>query len=355
MENKFLDTLKTCQRVTGHKKQTIKEVMTIFNELGDEVPDFYGNGEVINNFEEIIATELGTDGSVFYPSGTMAQQIALRIWCDRNELLKVAYHPLSHLEIYEQDGLKVLHNIETILLGEKNRLFTIEDLKKLDQVSVVLFELPQREIGGQLPEWNDLVGMIKYCKERGFKTHLDGARLFECLPYYDKTAKEVVDLFDSAYISFYKGFGGITGAILAGSNDFLTESKIWKRRHGGDLYQLFPYIVSAQKKFELRKDRMKDYYQNAVKYAKMLNTIKGFKTIPEIPVSNMFHLYIDGDMLEITSQLVTTMEETNLGLIPSLRQNESGNFCEISIGDMFNEIGEKHIQKAIEVLKELRK
>lgn len=56
----------------------------------------------------------------------MAQQIALRIYCDTKSLYKVAYHPLCHLEIHENDGLKTLHPIETILLGEKNRLFTLK-------------------------------------------------------------------------------------------------------------------------------------------------------------------------------------------------------------------------------------
>lgn len=78
-----------------------------------------------------MAQYLGKASAVFFPSGTMAQQIALRIWCDQKELYKVAYHPLSHLEIHEEDGLKKLHGIEPILLADKDQVITLEDVEDM--------------------------------------------------------------------------------------------------------------------------------------------------------------------------------------------------------------------------------
>ncbi len=85
---------------------------------------------------------------------------------------------------------------------------------------------------------------------------LDGARLFESLPFYQKSAADICVLFDSVYVSFYKGIGGIAGAILAGDRDFIEEAIVWKRRHGGDLISLYPYIPSADYYFNQRIDRM---------------------------------------------------------------------------------------------------
>jgi threonine aldolase len=141
--------------------------------------DIYGTGRIINDFEKEIAQLLGKESAVFFPSGTMAQQIALRMWSDKLGLKKVAYHPLCHLEIHEKDGLKVLHHLESILLGSSDRLFTIQDLESVSEpIACLLIELPQREIGGQLPSWEELVEISEYCKNKGIKLHLDGARLF---------------------------------------------------------------------------------------------------------------------------------------------------------------------------------
>lgn len=63
--------------------------------------------------------------------------------------------------------------------------------------SSFLLELPQREIGGQFPEYEELEAISAHCREHGIKLHLDGARLFESLPYYGKSAAEICALFDS--------------------------------------------------------------------------------------------------------------------------------------------------------------
>src|SRR5213595_360225 len=67
----------------------------------ETMPDYYGQGEVIANFEQLIANLLGKEAAVFMPSGTMCQQIALRIWAERRGIRNIAFHPTCHLEIHE--------------------------------------------------------------------------------------------------------------------------------------------------------------------------------------------------------------------------------------------------------------
>lgn len=224
-------------RLSGHGPRNADVLKAVLEQVdGNMESDMYGKGKVIEDFQEEMAGYLGKEAAVFFPSGTMAQQIALRIHCDEKKLAQVAYHPLCHLEIHEEDGLKELHGIRPILLADRHRLITLEDVTGLgEEIACLLLELPQREIGGQLPEFRELEAIAAYCREKGIKLHLDGARLFEILPYYGKTAAEVCALFDSVYVSFYKSIGGIAGAILAGDAGFAEQSKVWKRRHGGDL------------------------------------------------------------------------------------------------------------------------
>ncbi|WP_136607774.1 threonine aldolase family protein [Paenibacillus dokdonensis] len=335
--------------------QVLKEAFEAVQ--GSLSSDMYGNGKVIEDFQNKMASVLGKESAVFFPSGTMAQQIALRIWCDEKGLKRVAYHPLCHLEIHEQDGMKELHHIEPILLADKDRLISLTDVQQLGkEISCLLLELPQREIGGQLPEFEELEAISAYCREKGIKLHLDGARLFEITPYYGKSAAEICALFDSVYVSFYKGIGGIAGAILAGAADFTEQSKVWKRRHGGDLISLYPYIVSSEYYFDQRIGKMAQYYEEAKELAAFFNECAGIFTKPEVPVSNMFHVYFELPEEKMVPILTSVFETTGVGLTAWLRNTDEGTcLCEISIGDRYANVPKDKVREAFRLLGEKMK
>jgi len=342
-------------QLAGHGKRNVQVLKEALEHVEGELEsDFYGKGEVIERFQSKLAAYLGKASAVFFPSGTMAQQIALRIWCDEKRLYRVAYHPLCHLEIHEEDGLKELHRIEPLLLADKERTIGFEDVAKLDaDIACLLLELPQREIGGQLPPFEELEAIAAHCREKGIRLHLDGARLFEILPYYGKTAAEICALFDSVYVSFYKGIGGIAGAILAGDETFAAQSKVWKRRHGGDLISLYPYIVSADRSFEQRLPKMETYYRQAVDLARRFNSCGFVTTKPAVPVSNMFHVHVQAAREKAERLLADVSERTGLGFTSNVRAcGETGSYFEISIGDRYGRIPEDVLDEAFRTLDE---
>ncbi|WP_026695142.1 threonine aldolase family protein [Peribacillus kribbensis] len=355
MEKKsMLEAFKeTKYQTAGHGKREVGVLLEAFKDIDPhEESDMYGNGHFISAFQDKMAGYLGKESAVFFPSGTMAQQIALRLWCDEKGAKRVAYHPLCHLEIHEEDGLKELHGIETILLGDEHRLITYEDVAGMSEgVSCLLLELPQREIGGQLPDYETLEAISEYCRDQGIALHLDGARLFEILPYYQKTAEEICSLFDSVYVSFYKGIGGIAGAILAGSKEFTEKSRVWKRRHGGDLISLYPYIVPADYYFDLRVGKMEQYYREAIELAAMYNACHSVLTLPQVPVSNMFHVHITAPKEKLEPIFLDVYEKTGIGLTGYLKE-VNGNRCsyEISIGDAYGDVPKDELRKAFEIL-----
>lgn len=344
---------KTSYIIDGHGRKNIQILKdALYNLDGKLENDMYGTGESIESFQAEMAAYLGKEKAVFFPSGTMAQQIALRIWCDEKGIRKVAYHPLSHLEIHEEDGLKELHQIETVLLGEKNRLIRLHEILELKEgIACLLIELPQREIGGELPPFEELVVISAHCREQGIKLHLDGARLYEVLPYYQKTAAELCALFDSVYISFYKGIGGVAGAILAGDEAFTAKSKVWKRRHGGDLISLYPYYLSASYYFKRREPKMGQYYKEAVELASLYNRCHLVTTSPRVPVTNMFHVHIAMPKEKLEPILIGLYAETDVGLIHYLRESSEG-VCsfEVSIGDAFAQIPKDKLRLTFERL-----
>ncbi|WP_256759724.1 low specificity L-threonine aldolase [Cohnella sp. WQ 127256] len=341
--------------VDGHGKRNIEVLQAAFKEIeGDVDSDIYGKGATIEDFQGRMAEFLGKESAVFFPSGTMAQQIALRIWCDQKGLKKIAYHPLSHLELHEEDALKQLHHIEPILIADKTRVIRLDDVMNLQEdIACLLLELPQREIGGQLPKYEELVAISAYCRERGIKLHLDGARLFEITPYYQKSVAEISQLFDSVYVSFYKGIGGIAGAILAGDAEFTKESKVWKRRHGGDLISLYPYILSSDYYFKQRIDKMEQYYIQAKELASFYNQCSGVATTPVEPVSNMFHVHVEAPKELLESILISIYETTGIGLTRYLREtNETSCNFEVSIGDLYANLPKERVKEAFKLLNE---
>ncbi|WP_281864160.1 threonine aldolase family protein [Planomicrobium okeanokoites] len=348
----------TDYQLAGHGPRNVKVLRQAFQEIDDEVKsDIYGTGAAINDSEDKMASFLGKEKAVFFPSGTMAQQIALRIWTDVKGSPKVAYHPLSHLEIHEEDGLKKLHGIETVLLTDKDSVIQLEDVKSMPaDVACVLLELPQREIGGQLPDFETLTAISQYCQEKDIRLHLDGARILETLPYYQKSVGEICSLFDSVYISMYKGIGGIAGAVLAGDDDFIKDSKVWKKRHGGDLISLYPYIFTADYYFELRKDKMADYYEAAKELAAKYNSCTGIATLPEIPVSNMFHVHIGRPREQAAEMLAGVQRESGIGLSGYVREIDQGNcYFEVSLGDAYSDVPKEKIDTAFHLLDEKMK
>lgn len=343
----------TIYQLGGHARRDVQVLKEAFQNIdGSLVSDIYGSGKVIEDFQVKMASLLGKEEAVFFPSGTMAQQIALRIWCDEKGSPKVAYHPLCHLEIHEEDGLKELHNIETVLLANKNRVIELEDVVGMEAgISCLLLELPQREIGGQLPSFETLVQISEHCRKKGIKLHLDGARLLEVLPYYQKTAAEVCELFDSVYISFYKGIGGIAGAILAGDQPFINKSKVWKKRYGGDLISLYPYILSADYYFDKRAHKMQQYYENAKELAKFYNSCHDISTLPQVPVSNMFHVHIPHAKEEVEAVIIEVQQQTGVGITNHLRETgENSCYCEVSLGDRYSEVPKETLIEAFNLL-----
>ncbi|MDG0812861.1 threonine aldolase family protein [Cohnella rhizosphaerae] len=349
------DAFQNCKYpVVGHGKRNVRVLLeSLEGTDGDTASDMYGKGDTIERFEAKMAAYLGKPEAVFFPSGTMAQQIALRIHCDETGKRKVAYHPLSHLELYEEDGLKALHRIETVLLADRDRLIRPEDVRDLeDDAACLLLELPQREIGGQLPPYAELEEISAYCRSRGIRLHLDGARLFEILPHYEKSAAEICALFDSAYVSFYKGLGGVAGAILAGEPALTERSKVWKRRHGGDLISLYPYVISSDYYFDKRIGKMAQYYEEAMALAEMYNGCADtIRTVPAVPASNMFHVHADVSKEALESILAGVAEETGVGLSAWVKAlDDGGSGFEATIGDRYAAVPEDRLRSAFSLL-----
>jgi threonine aldolase len=258
-----------------------------------DLPDLYGESGDLASLEGEVARLLGKPAAVFMPSGTMAQQCALRVWAGRTGRRAVAVHGLSHLVMHEEAALEVMHGIRLEQIGHDRRPLTVEDLTTAPgPYAALCVELPLRDAGYLLPPWEDLVELCGAARDRGIPVHLDGARLWESQPFYDRSHAEIAGVADTVYVSFYKGLGGIAGAALAGPQDVVDAARHWQHRHGGTLYSLFPFVVAAREGLA----RVADFGAYAVRARELavaLTRVPGVRVFPDPPHTNAFVLYAD--------------------------------------------------------------
>ena len=126
---------------------------------------------------------------------------------------------------------------------------------------------------------------------------MDGARLWECGPFYDRPYAEIAALFDTTYVSFYKVLGGLAGAALAGSEEVVASARVWQQRHGGVLIRQFPYVLAAQLGLDQHLARVPAYCAKARELASALTVLPGLHVVPNPPQTHMFQLFVEAPAL----------------------------------------------------------
>jgi threonine aldolase len=285
-----------CDRTLhGHGLRTPADTLDELATLGaDELSaDTYGDDGIVAVLEGEVRALLGKPAAVFMPSGTMIQQIALRIHADRRSRRVIAFHPTCHLELHEDKAYQRLHGLTGRPVGDGRTPLTLADLETVrEPLAALVIELPQRELGGRLPGWEGLVAQSAWARDRGAAVHLDGARLWECGPFYGRPLSEIAGLFDTAYVSFYKGLGGTAGGMLLGDEDVIAEARVWRHCHGGTLFNLWPYAAAGLAGLRLRLPRMGAYVEHARAIATAISELDGVEVVPEPPQTPMMHLHL---------------------------------------------------------------
>ncbi|MFH8465518.1 threonine aldolase family protein [Streptomyces sp. NPDC017991] len=302
--------------------------------------DMYGNG-IVETLEERVAALLGKEAAAFFPSGTMAQQVALRCWAGRTGNATVAMHPLSHPEVHERHALSALGGLLTVHPTREPRIPSAEEVRDLDEPFGTLFlELPLREAGFVLPSWEELVAVTDAARERDAVVHFDGARLWECGTHFGRSPAGIAELADSVYVSFYKSLGGFGGAALAGPRTLVDEAKAWRHRYGGQILQQFPTALSALIGLERELPRLPEYVAHARVVAAALR--EGFdgaglpwaRVHPEEPHTHQFQVWLPYEADGLTDAGTLQAEETGVSLFPQVweRRGPGLAYTEVTVG-----------------------
>ena len=315
--------------------------------------DTYGEGELVQAFEKKVASLLGMEAGLFCMTGTMSQVTALRLACEDRASRLVALHASSHILVHENSNYQLLDHFQAVKVGNPYRPWTLADLQAIpDQLAAAQYELPMREIGGQLPAWEELDAIKQYCQQNDIHLHMDGARLWEAATGYGRSLTEVVAGFDTAYVSFYKGIGGLGGAMLFGNANFIARAKAWMHRQGGSVFRRAPYVVAAAMQFDDRLALLPACYARTQWLYQVLRAYPQFKPNPATPQCNMLHLYLPVSKDRANSIRNQIAQEHGIWLFSQAVHTALPDTCmfEWYVGDNLLNIDDASILRALDLL-----
>jgi threonine aldolase len=247
---------------------TPREYAALLNRLcqgRDVADDNYLLGGEVESFERHWATLLGKETAVFMPSGTLANQLALRVLAGPKR--RVIVPEMSHIYNDTGDACQTLSGLTLMPLAPGRATFTRADVEAVltrtaggrvaTDVGAIVIESPIRRLSGQMFDWEEAKRIAALARDKGIAMHLDGARLFIASAYTGITPAQYAAEFDTVYVSLWKYFNCGIGAILAGPKRVLDGMFHVRRMFGGNLATGWNAAVVARHFMDGFEDRLK--------------------------------------------------------------------------------------------------
>lgn len=266
-------------------------------DVGDEQK---GEDPTVNALQERVAELLGKEAAVFLPSGTMCNEIAMRVHCRPGE--EMIAHRTAHPIHFETGGPAALAGVNVRAIDGPRGQFdaaAVEEAVRPEsryfpRSRLVWIEQTSNLGGGSVWPLERVEQIAAVARRHGLRTHLDGARLMNAVVATGIPAASWAAPFDSAWIDFTKGLGAPVGAALAGSREFVAEAWRCKQQMGGAMRQAGIIAAGAVWALEHHVERLADDHANAQRLARGLAGLPGVKLDPEDVETNIVIFDVTG-------------------------------------------------------------
>jgi threonine aldolase len=245
-------------------------------EVGDDV---FGDDPTVQFLEEKMAGMFGKEAAIFCPSGTMTNQIAVKVHTQPGE--EIICDITSHVYNYEGGGIAFNSGCSVRLVhGDRGRMKPDQihgninpDNVHYPKTRLVIAENTSNKGGGSIYDINDLLQIGAICRENDLLFHLDGARLFNALVETGEKTEDYGKIFDSISVCFSKGLGAPVGSILTGSKDFIYKARRIRKVLGGGMRQVGYLAAAAIYAIENNVQRLKDDHRRAKELGSFLTSL----------------------------------------------------------------------------------
>lgn len=262
--------------------------------------DNYSIGGTVAELESYFAKILGKERAVFFPTGTLANHLAVRALS--NGAGRTIVQAESHLFNDSGDCVQNLSGITLMPLAPGRATFRLDEVRDVIQrtasgrvarpVSVISLETPVRRRFGEMFDETEMQRITTFAKHEGINLHLDGARLFLQSAYTGKAVADYTRPFDTVYISLYKYFNAPSGAILAGTHSLLKNMYHARRMFGSGLPSAWPFAAIAH---HYAPNFVKRFQRAATVSKSFFNSIdnhESFSVDPFVNGTNLFRLRV---------------------------------------------------------------
>jgi threonine aldolase len=235
-------------------------------EVGDDVTR---DDPTVNRLEEICAELYGMDAALFVPSGTMANQVAIKTWTQAGDELIAEAN--AHIFQYESTAIAAISGVQPNLIEGDRGIITAEQIGgRIRPVNVhfgptrlVCIENTHNRGGGAIYPVEIVRDIAELTLERGIRFHMDGARLMNACVATGLKPTDYTQYVDSATLCFSKGLGAPVGSMLAGPADFIERARRWRKMMGGGMRQAGIIAAGAIYALEHNVERLAEDHENA--------------------------------------------------------------------------------------------
>lgn len=269
-------------------------------ELGDDV---YGEDPTVCRLEEAVAEQLDKDAAVFMPTGTMSNQIGIRLHTRPGD--QAVAEASAHVYLLEGGSPAVLSGVTMRPLAGACGVVTVEQLNAaipvphpfmvdsvLAPITLLCLENTHNLHGGAVWPQESLQQTLAAARRHGLATHLDGARLWNAAVASGTSEARLAEGFDTVSVCFSKGLGAPVGSALAGGVEAMRRARKLRQNFGGGMRQAGLLAAAAHYAMLNQRERLSEDHENARQLAQGLAQIQGIVVAPEQVQTNIVNFEV---------------------------------------------------------------
>jgi threonine aldolase len=285
--------------ITRPTEEMLEAMMSA--KVGDDV---FMADPTVNELQDKMAKLFGMEAALFFPSGTMANQTAIKIHTQPAE--QIICDKWAHVYNFEGGGASFNSGVSCCLLDGDRGMFSAEQVKSsindpenyhIPITSLVAIENTTNKGGGACWDFNELEKIGKVCKEFNLAYHLDGARLFNALVAKNETPKQYGSLFDTISICLSKGLGAPVGSILIGTRQQIKKAVRIRKLYGGAMRQVGYLAAAGIYAMDYHVERLALDHERAKRLGEALDNSEFIKKVETIE-TNIVIFYVNDNIAE---------------------------------------------------------
>ncbi|MCX8107380.1 MAG: aminotransferase class I/II-fold pyridoxal phosphate-dependent enzyme [Verrucomicrobiae bacterium] len=259
-------------------------------EVGDDV---FGEDPTVNELERETAAVLGKEAALFVPSGTMANQLAVRAHTEPGD--EIVVEASAHIYYYEAGAPAALAGVMCRCITGKRGIFSGADVETIlrpadvhfPTTRLVCIENTHNRGGGTVWSLQQIEDVARVARRHGLRLHMDGARLWNAAVATGLAERDLAAPFDSVSVCFSKGLGAPVGSALVGTREFIARTRRFRKQYGGGMRQAGILAAGALHALRNHRARLIEDHANAKRLAQGLSGLPGIVIDPELVETNI--------------------------------------------------------------------